>query len=151
MIIDGVGHSPVVKVAGSCLPRSRETLVLPSNIKGKAKRKWADSSGDSSDTDSEDSDSPPRKQSTHGGRRTGAKNYQEQDIKSLLKYTQKLLPIGQRGWKKVHEKYANVRHLWIIFSFFKILFDSLLKLKNQREMASAQRASHVQLQRPSTK
>ena len=170
MVVDGVGHSPVVKVAGSCLPWSRETLVLPSNIKGKAKRKQADSSGDSSDTDSEDSDSPPRKQSTHGGRRTGAGNYQEQDIKSLSKYTQKLLPIGQRGWKKVHEKYANwanmngrpvrewknlenkfknVRHLWIIFSFFKILFDSLIKLKNQREMASAQRASHMQ--RPSTK
>ena len=110
-IVDGVGHSPVVKVAGSCLPRSRETLVLPSNIKGKAKRKWADSSRDSSGTDSEDSDSPPRKQSTHGGRRTSAGNYQEQDIKSLLKYTQKLLPIGQRGWKKVHEKYANWANL----------------------------------------
>jgi len=106
-IAEAVGHSPVVKVAGSRHPKSRETLVQPSDIGGKAKRKRTDTSGDSSGTNSEDSDSPPRKQSTHGGRRTGAGNYQEQDIKALLKYTQKELPIGQRGWKKVHEKYAT--------------------------------------------
>lgn len=139
-------------------------LDQPSDIRGKAKRKRADTSGDSS-SDSEDSDSPPRKQSTHGGRRTGAGNYQEQDIKMLLKYTQKLLPIGQRGWKKVHEKYANwanvngrpvrewknlenkfknVCHLWPIFLLFFNLFDSLLRLRSQREMENALRMLHVQ-------
>ena len=107
--------------------------------KGKAKRKRQDTSGDSSGTSSEESDSPPRKQSTHGGCRTGAGNYQEQDIKALLKYTQKVLPMGQRGWKKVHEQYAswanmngrpvrewknlenkfkNVCHPWLICSLF---------------------------------
>ena len=75
--------------------------------KGKAKQKRQDTSGDSSGTSSEESDSPPRKQSTHGGRRTGAGNYQEQDIKALLKYTQNL-----------ENKFKNVCHPWHICSLF---------------------------------
>jgi hypothetical protein len=138
MIAEAIGHSPAVKVARSRRAKSRETLAQPSEVKSKAKRKREDDSGDSS-TDLEDSDSPPQKQSAHGGRRAGAGNYQEQDIKALLKYTEKFLPIGQRGWKKVHEKYAswanvnsrpvrewknlenkfkNVCHPWSIISVF---------------------------------
>ena len=93
-------------VAGSHHTKSRKTLAQPSEIKTKAKWKWEDTPGDSS-TDLEDSDSPPHKQSTHGGRCAGAGNYQEQDLKALLKYTEKVLPIGQWGWKKVYEKYAS--------------------------------------------
>ncbi|KAF8797408.1 hypothetical protein BYT27DRAFT_7228997 [Phlegmacium glaucopus] len=110
VITEAISRSPVVKVAESHHPKSRETLVQLSDSQGKAKRKWVEVSGDSSSTDTEDSDSPPKKRSTHGGRCTGAGNYQEQEIQALLKYTQKLLPIGQRGWKKVHEKYASWAH-----------------------------------------
>lgn len=87
--------------------KSCETLAQSSEIKSKAKQKREDTSDDTS-TDLEDSDSPPpQKQGTHGRRRTGAGNYQEQDIKALLKYTEKVLPIVQWGWKKVHEKYVS--------------------------------------------
>jgi hypothetical protein len=89
MIAEAVGHSPVVKVAGSRHAQSRETL-------SKAKQKQEDTSGDSS-TDLEDSDRPPWKQSTHGGRCAGAGNYQKQDLKALLKYTEKVLSYRPAG------------------------------------------------------
>jgi len=160
MITEAVGHFPVVKVAGSCHAKSHETLAQPSEIKSKAKRKREDTSGDSS-TNLEDSDSPPRKQSTHGGRRAGAGNYQEQDLKALLKYTEKVLPMGQQGWKMVHKKYAswanangwpvrewkhlenkfkNVRHPWSICLSSSNPFNSLLKPRSQQEAADALRA-----------
>ncbi|KAF8799739.1 hypothetical protein BYT27DRAFT_7263598 [Phlegmacium glaucopus] len=101
VITEAISRSPVVKVAEYHHPKSCKTLVQPSNSQGKAKCKQVEISGNSSSTNTEDSDSPPKKQSTHGGRRTGAGNYQEQEIQALLKYTQKLLPIGQWGWKKL--------------------------------------------------
>jgi len=50
---------------------------------------------------------PPKKRSGHGGRRTGTGNYQEQDLKEMLHLVEKELPMGQRGWKRIHEKYAT--------------------------------------------
>jgi hypothetical protein len=41
------------------------------------------------------------------GRRTGAGNYTEGDLAQLLTLVEEELPIGQRGWKKVHEKFAK--------------------------------------------
>ncbi|EDR09762.1 uncharacterized protein LACBIDRAFT_325546 [Laccaria bicolor S238N-H82] len=41
------------------------------------------------------------------GRCTGAGNYTEGDLSQLLALIEDELPIGQRGWKKVHERFAK--------------------------------------------
>jgi hypothetical protein len=83
--------------------KSHDSVPEPTRAKRKDKRKRNDTSED----DSEDSEAPPKKQSGHGGRRAGAGNYQEQDLKEMLRLVEKELPMGQRGWKRIHEKYAT--------------------------------------------
>ena len=136
-IAHSIGYSPTIKTAGTRHKKCSETTARE---KGKGKRKRADT--DASDDDSaqsEDSDAPPKKQGGHGGRRAGAGNYQEQDLKEMLRLVEKELPLGQRGWKRIHQKYAiwatakgrpirgwnlleskfkNVRISWIVQLFF---------------------------------
>lgn len=98
-IAHAIGYSPTIKTAGSRHKRSSETA----RGKGKRKRTYTD---DDDSAQSEDSDAPPKKQNGHGGRRAGAGNYQEQDLKEMLRLVEKELPLGQRGWKRIHQKYA---------------------------------------------
>ena len=41
------------------------------------------------------------------GHRTGAGNYTEGDLSQLLTLVEEELPIGQRGWKKVYERFVK--------------------------------------------
>ncbi|KIM38905.1 hypothetical protein M413DRAFT_239152 [Hebeloma cylindrosporum] len=104
-IARAIGYSPTAKVAGSRHAKSHDSAPEPTREKRKGKRKRSDTSDDGS-AQSEDSDAPRKKQSGHGGRRAGAGNYQEQDLKEMLRLVEKELPMGQRGWKRIHEKYA---------------------------------------------
>jgi len=134
--------------------RSHDDLPGPTRTK-KDKRKRSDIS-DYESAQSEDSDAPPKKRSGHGGRRAGAGNYQE-----LLRLVEKELPMGQRGWKQIHEKYAvwaiakgrpvrewklleskfkNVCEFYIIcLLFFSNLLSSLSKPRSRQEVAGAPR------------
>ena len=146
-------------MAGSRHVRSHDDLPEPTRTK-KSKRKRSDIS-DYESAQSEDSDAPPKKRSGHGGRRAGAGNYQEQDLKELLRLVEKELPMGQRGWKRIHEKYAvwatakgrpvrewklleskfkNVCEFYITcLLFFSNLLSSLSKPRSRQEVAGAPR------------
>jgi hypothetical protein len=104
-VAHAIGYSPITKTAGFRRKNSRETVPEPTQAKGKGKRKRVNTDDDDS-PQSDDSDAPPKKQGGHGGRRAGAGNYQEQDLKEMLRLVEKELPMGQRGWKRIHQKYA---------------------------------------------
>jgi len=44
---------------------------------------------------------------TKRGRPHGAGNYTLDDVKALLDYTEAELPLGQRGWKVVHQNFSR--------------------------------------------
>ena len=105
-IAHAIGYSPTIKTAGTRRKKCNESAPEAAREKRKGKRKRTDTDDDDS-AQSEDSDAPPGpKKHGHGGRRAGAGNYQEQDLKEMLRLVEKELPLGQRGWKRIHQKYA---------------------------------------------
>ncbi|KAF9480325.1 hypothetical protein BDN70DRAFT_931797 [Pholiota conissans] len=104
-IASSIGYASTSKVAG--LRRTKNPAVeatATSNGKGKRKREDVE---DSSGSESDDAhDEPPPKKTVHGGRRAGAGNYGNDELKQLLRLTEKELPVGQNGWKRIHEKYS---------------------------------------------
>ncbi len=94
-IAQATGYSAAEKVAGS-------RHASGTQIKGKRKRE------DFSDVDNaSDISEPPIKQNTHGGRRLGAGNYGDPELKELLRLVESVLPFGQNGWKQVHARYTT--------------------------------------------
>ena len=112
-IAQAVGYSPTAKLAGARQARSHETASKP-DVKGSGKRKRiVYSDDDSADSEDTNGDAPAKKHSGHGGRRTGAGNYQQKDLTMLLDLAEKELPLGQQGWKNIHKRYtkwAEVHH-----------------------------------------
>jgi hypothetical protein len=95
-----MGHFPAASIAGS-----HRKAVAP-NPKSNGKRKLANTSDlDSSDSGGESE--PAKGKSTHGGRRNGAGNYKDEDLRELLRLVEEELPIGAHGWKRVHARYAQ--------------------------------------------
>jgi hypothetical protein len=64
---------------------------------------------DASDLDLSGSDGETlnSKRKAHGGRRAGAGNYQDADLKELLRLTEEELPIGGNGWKRISSRFAQ--------------------------------------------
>lgn len=80
--------------------------------KGKRKREASPSTSDSDRDDedgNEDEQELPTKKSakTHGGRRPNSGNYSEAEVKKLLHYVERELPVGQTGWKRVAVSYET--------------------------------------------
>ena len=104
-IAEATGHSAAPIVAGSRRPiRSHTASPQLTQSKGKGKRKRDDLS-DADDLS--DMEEPPTKQNTHGGRRPGAGNYGEPELKELLRLVESVLPFGQTGWQQVHSRYTT--------------------------------------------
>ncbi|KAF9484658.1 hypothetical protein BDN70DRAFT_872175 [Pholiota conissans] len=104
-IAHSTGHASMSKVAGSRrtkVPAHNTTTTSSAKAKGKRKRDLSSSDSDASD----DSEAGPPGKKTHGGRRPGAGNYGDMEIKKLLDLIEKELPVGQNGWKRVHAKYC---------------------------------------------
>ncbi|KAF8174379.1 hypothetical protein BJ912DRAFT_60760 [Pholiota molesta] len=102
----GTRHVPTSKVGGS--RRKRVPSPPPQTSHGKGKRRRVDFDVDEPSealTDSED-ERPVVPATGHGGRRAGAGNYKDSDLTELLNLTQKELPVGQRGWQRIHKAYA---------------------------------------------
>ena len=106
-IAHAIEYTLTIKAAGSRSKKACKTAPEVTQAKGKGKQKQADTDDDNS-TQSEDSDAPPKKQGgpCHEDCHTGAGNYQEQDLKEVLHLVEKELPLGQRGWKWIHQKYV---------------------------------------------
>lgn len=49
----------------------------------------------------------PMEKSNKRGRPNGAGNYSSKDITALLDFTESELPLGQRGWSSVHQKFTK--------------------------------------------
>lgn len=105
-IAAAVGYKSAPKVAGA--RRSKPNFSGPGepSTKAKGKRKCVDISS-ASGSDSDDTSNAPvtTKKASHGGRRPGAGNYGNAEIKQLLRLTEKELPVGQNRWKRIHAKY----------------------------------------------
>jgi hypothetical protein len=102
-IAKATGHLAAPKVAGSRHPnRSLAPSPRPTQSKDNGKRKREDLSDFE---DLSDVSEPQAKQSTHGGRRPGAGNYGEPELKELLRLVESCLPFGQTGWQRVHARY----------------------------------------------
>jgi len=84
----GCNLVPATKVGGS-----RQSAKGKVKAKGKKRARESDSG---SDTELEQ---PPAKR----GRPHGAANYSKEDTKELFDATQKVLPLGEKGWKLVHK------------------------------------------------
>jgi type IV secretory pathway VirB10-like protein len=103
----GTRHPPTSKAGGSRRKRAASPLAKKSNAKGKRRRVDSDLDEPSEAmTDSED-ERPAAATAGHGGRRAGAGNYKDADLTKLLDLTQKELPVGQRGWQKIHKEYET--------------------------------------------
>ena len=91
-IAEAVGHSASVKVAGS----RRKTKTKPDDnpLAGTSKRKAL------ADLDPDSVDKPAKR-----GRPSGAGNYSDDDIASLLDFVEAELPLGHRGWNRVHSSF----------------------------------------------
>ena len=100
------GCTPAVKVAGSC------RKVIP-DLKGKGKCRLEEMS-ELDVSDSEGESVPSKAKNAHGGRRPGAGNYQDADLKELLHLVEEELPIGGHGWKQISTRYAQwaSHHSW---------------------------------------
>ena len=94
-----LGRTPAVKVAGSC------RKVIP-DLKGKGKCRLEEMS-ELDVSDSEGESEPSKAKNAHGGRRPGAGNYQNADLKELLRLVEEELPIGGHGWKRISTRYAQ--------------------------------------------
>lgn len=96
-----MGHAPVLKVAGSRC-----------DIKGKAR------ATDSRKRKLGDADSAEAQKSTKKGRAAGSQNYQELEVRMLLQFTDRVLPIGGTGWASVgalHREWSRtVKHLNLV-------------------------------------
>jgi len=95
-IAAATGHAPASFVAGS---RRSEQVHSKSTSASRTSR----GKGKRSHESSSDDEKPIAKR----GRHAGAGNYTEGDLSQLLTLVEEELPIGQRGWKKVHEKFAK--------------------------------------------
>ncbi|KAF8150800.1 hypothetical protein B0H34DRAFT_801727 [Crassisporium funariophilum] len=98
-----IGYAPASKVAGSHHATSEHTL----SSKAKGKHKHVEPLASSGSNSDDVSDAPPAKKTAHGGRHAGAGNYGDPELKQLLCLVKKELPVGQNGWKRIHEKYAT--------------------------------------------
>jgi hypothetical protein len=94
------GHTPTSKVAGS------RRKVPPSDPKGKGKRKLEEIS-DTEPSGSDEESEPSKAKNAHGGRRPGAGNYQDADLKQLLRLVEEELPVGGNGWKRIAARFAQ--------------------------------------------
>jgi len=95
-IAKATGHPAALKVAGSWCPNRSPSASPPPTRKDKGKQKRNDLSDVK---DLSDLLAPPAKQPIHGGRRPGAGNYGEPELKEILHLVEAVLPFGQTGWK----------------------------------------------------
>jgi len=94
-------HTPASRIAGS--RHSEQVHPRLSSASRISRGKGKQSHEVSSVSLSSDDEKPIAKR----GRRTGAGNYMEGDLAQLLTLVGEELPIGQQGWKKVHEKFVK--------------------------------------------
>lgn len=85
--------------------------ATPAQVAGGSRQK-----SKSKDKGKERAEANPRKRkaaddedpkSSKRGRPHGAGNYSQEDLKALLDRTQTVLPLGQRGWAKVHRRFTR--------------------------------------------
>ncbi|KAJ7257277.1 hypothetical protein C8J57DRAFT_1074477 [Mycena rebaudengoi] len=91
-----LSDAPTIANLRGLKPAKKVSGVRHKDKKGK-KRARASSS--------EDDEEQPSKR----GRPHGAANYSSEDTTKLLSIVRKVLPLGPKGWKRVHEKYDNYR------------------------------------------
>jgi hypothetical protein len=75
-------------------PSGDQKFRLPADPDRKSKRKPCT-----------DVDEP--QQGTKRGRPHGAGNYSSDDIKVLLDFVEEEIPLGQRGWKAIHQRFSK--------------------------------------------
>lgn len=83
------------------LPHARDLARLPGYANGYASLKTKKPKRKST-TDLEED-----QQVTKRGRPHGAGNYSLDDVKALLDQTEAELPLGQRGWKAIYDRYSK--------------------------------------------